>query len=45
MNTLKLRRYFLDEMQEGLAPMSAEKFRRIARVVVYLTRRMERGEA
>jgi hypothetical protein len=45
MNTLKLRRHYIDMMQEGIAPMSADQFKRIARAVVYLTRRMGRGGA
>jgi hypothetical protein len=45
MITNKLRRYFIDSMQEGLASVSDAHFSRLARAVAYLNRRMERGAA
>lgn len=45
MSTIKLRRQLLEIMQEGLAPISDRQFNRIAKVVAYLGRRMERKVA
>jgi hypothetical protein len=42
MTTIKLRRYLIDSMQEGLASVSDAHFSRLARAVAYLNRRMER---
>ena len=45
MTTTRIRRHFVGSLQEGLASVSDEHFSRIARAVVYLTRRMERSVA
>ena len=45
MNTNQIYRRFKASLQEGLADIPCERFARIARAVVYLTLRMERGEA
>jgi hypothetical protein len=43
--TIAIRRRLIAAMAEGLSSVSDEQFNRMARAVVYLTRRMERGVA
>lgn len=43
--TIAIRRRLIAAMSEGLSSVSDEQFNRIARAVVYLTRRMERSVA
>lgn len=43
--TIAIRRRLIAAMSEGLSGMHDSQFNRIARAVVYLTRRMERGNA
>jgi hypothetical protein len=41
-NTNRLRNYFRDAMQEGIAPISDAEFSRIVRAFQYLTKRIIR---